>query len=266
MHQSGAYAWPTAIQQNFRKQVQQMQDAEALVTLGREAANTQMRLGMAEQAPRVQQSGMMGRTAMVLGSFSHQTAAQTHEVYRGGVHPVEQVKFTARLAAITAAAAGTTAVTGWNVWKYHYMLSLAFGGGPPMHAILNAFNVMTGSTAYITGQYVTPEQNLALNQAARAGVGGALTKLSGIGNPYLGTAQLLGKFADALTGTQPVETTARLTALGERPTSSRQKLTQRSISQSGMQEPMSTEELRAFFERGVEPLDEVFPVGGGATQ
>lgn len=224
MKNSGALSWRGPVQRRFKELVRSGQDEAAAALLANEAANMQFRYGTREHSPLVQEAGMKGRLAMMFGTFTQQYAANIADGLAKDIPVPQRVGFAVRRNAVNAAVVAAAAASGWNFYKYLWPMSLTFAGGPAVGAAINAWNLATGFTAEMSGQYVDPQQQAAAEQWIRKGEEGgripeAVRGMAGGFFPYAGGARTVRGFGQAFggLGTNPWEDVARFGLTGERP-------------------------------------------------
>jgi hypothetical protein len=237
--EAGAQAWRGPIQREFVRLLTAGDHEGAASLLANEAANMQFRYGTREASPVVQRAGMKGRFAMMFGTFTNQYMANMAELAARDIPTAERTAFALRYSSIVAALAGASAAVGWNFGKWQWHQSTTFAGGPPLHALVNAWYQLTG---LYTGarnewlnpetrpEYITPHQQTELSemqrQAQTPGAGLLPPMIAGAAQtffPYSGGISTLQNVGDALRGPGAAETLPQFLLTGERPGRAREQ-------------------------------------------
>lgn len=212
VRESKAAVWRAPVRRQFQELIATGQDEQAAFLLANEAANMQNRYGTVEHSPKIQRSGVIGRQAMMYGTFSMQHMQQLADgVGRSDIPLTERAAFMARYGLITAALAGASVYTGWNFYKWMWPGSLTFMGGPLVEPTIRAYQIATGAVNELTGQYVTPEQRAAEAASQHPNNPGVIGTLF----PYMGGVQTMEGMSNMLQSNIPFEGTLRYLLTGQ---------------------------------------------------
>src|SRR5215203_1071563 len=209
---SKARLYREPIQAEFQRLMAEGDHEGAANLMANEAANMQFRYGQREGSVGMQTAGTKGKMGMMFGTFSQQFASYTKESLGDHVPIGEKAAFLGRYGAIMGVLGAASLYTGWNFSKWIWHQALGYAGGPMLDAMIRAKDTVTGYAAMATGAPLDQDQQRAVERFNPGDV--ALDIISSI-NPYRSTTAQLGKYYDAVTGLNPVETTTRLTVTGE---------------------------------------------------
>lgn len=195
MYESRMDHYEAPVQRQAQRLLDTDRDADFLNLMANEAANLQFRYGTREAPPLMR--SFAGKFAMQYGTFSNQYAAYTGSALGArGVSRRAKMDFILRNAAVGGFFWYVGEEQDWDLMKWYWPTSLAFGGGPLGTMVALAGVGAMGTMREMTGQRATVEQEAAKNAFKRGWDlrGGPMQFF-----PYAGTVQSANDINEILT-------------------------------------------------------------------
>jgi hypothetical protein len=167
VYQSRIDHYEAPVQRHAQRLLDAGRDEDFLNLMANEAANLQFRYGTREAPPAMR--SFAGKFAMQFGTFSNQFAAYTgSSLAARGVSGKAKRDFLLRNAAVAGLFWYIGEEKDWDLMKWYWPTSLAFGGGPLGTMVALAGVGAMGTVRELSGQRATVEQEAARNAFQRS--------------------------------------------------------------------------------------------------